>query len=394
MKQNDQTTLRIGIGGDLAFAVVVLTAYFVTFSSLKTTSDVNILALVSFGIAYIAIGIYGYSFCGRVNRLFYSVIYFILQTLIGGLIVLFGKGAGLDLLILLPLTGHSVILLRSFWVYGVNGLLLGAYAFAVYSYSRSWEIVSTHIVNFLAGQVFIMAFVQMAVNEERARKEVEQLVNNLSEANERLKEYAEQIETLTLTKERARMAREIHDGLGHYLTTINMQLQAATAVIQHNKRQALDILSSAQIMTKEALVEVRRSVFDLRETIDFSESLIERINRTIQDSNLVNIKSEFEIIGEPRHLRPSMELALYRAVQEGTSNIYKHAGATEYKVTLDFSDPEHVGLDIQDNGTGGNESDTGYGLRGLQERVALLDGKMQIVSKPGEGFKIKVHIPG
>lgn len=393
-KETEQTTIRTGNGADLAFAVVVLTAYFVTFSTLHTTNQINILAMIGLGMAYIATGIYGYAYCAQSANQLYSIIYFSIQTIIGGWIVYLGKGTGPNLLILLPLTGHCVILLRSYWIYLMNVIILTAYALALFSFSGSMDYVIANVPNFLAGQVFIVSFVQMAVGEERARKKVEQLVKTLSDANEKLREYADQVEALTLTKERARVAREIHDGLGHYLTTINMQLQAAQAVINKDKKQAVTILTSAQMMTKEALAEVRRSVFDLREAIDYSDTLVEKIIKTTANAGLFKVESDFAVQGEPRHLRPAVELALYRAVQEGVSNIYKHAGASKMWINLYFDDPEYIMLEIKDNGSGSTENEEGFGLRGLQERIGLLNGRINIESNPGIGFILKVIIPG
>ncbi|NPV76009.1 MAG: sensor histidine kinase [Anaerolineae bacterium] len=394
MNTYEQPAIRTGNGADLAFAAVVLMAYFVTFSSLHSASRLDILAMIGLGIAYIATGIYGYAYCSRAGKKLFSILYFVIQIILGGSIVYLSKGAGLHLLILLPLTGHSVILLSSIWVYLINFVILGAYSFALQVTTGSWDYVAANVPNFLAGQVFIIAFVQMAVNEERARKEVEKLVKNLSEANLQLREYADQIETLTLTQERARLAREIHDGLGHYLTTINMQLQAAMAIIHRDKKRALVTLTNAQMMTKEALAEVRRSVFELRETTEYSESVIDKIRKLTENSKLLNIIPEFEVLGEPRHLRPAVELALYRVAQEGISNIYKHAGASKLWVTLDFSDLDAVLLEIRDNGVGSVQFDEGFGLRGLQERVGLLNGRIKIETTPGYRFVLSVLIPG
>ena len=394
MNTQERSVIQTGNGADLAFAVVVLMAYFVTFGSLHDASQLDILAMIGLGIAYIATGIYGYAYCSQASNKTYSILYFGVQIILGGGIVYLSKGAGLHLLILLPLTGHSVILLSSSWVYLINLFIFGAYSVALLVATGSWEFVAANVPNFLAGQVFIVAFVQMAVNEERARKEVEKLVKNLSEANVRLREYADQIETLTLTQERARLAREIHDGLGHYLTTINMQLQAAMAIIHRDKKRALLTLVNAQMMTKEALAEVRRSVLELRETTDFSESLVDKIRKLTENSNLLNIVPNFEVLGEPRRLRPAVELAFYRAAQEGISNIYKHAGASLLWVRFDFSALDAVLLEIRDNGVGSVPQEEGFGLRGLQERVGLLNGRIKTDATPGYGFVLSVLIPG
>ena len=100
--------------------------------------------------------------------------------------------------------------------------------------------------------VFVVVFTQIAVREREARAEVERLAAELTEANRKLREYADQVEELATARERNRLAREIHDSLGHYLTVVNVQIEAARAVIDDRDR-ALDVLRKAQLLTHEGL---------------------------------------------------------------------------------------------------------------------------------------------
>src|SRR5512140_1806651 len=94
--------------------------------------------------------------------------------------------------------------------------------------------------------MFVAFFSRLTLAEQRAREEVERLAAELAEANRKLRNYAVQAEELATTKERNRLAREIHDTLGHYLTVINVQLSAAQAVMETDHQRAADALGKAQ----------------------------------------------------------------------------------------------------------------------------------------------------
>jgi signal transduction histidine kinase len=247
---------------------------------------------------------------------------------------------------------------------------------------------------FLAGQIFIVVFTQMAVSEEKARGEVELLVKELEEANQRLREYALQVEELAITKERNRLAREIHDGLGHYLTTVHIQIQAARAVMKGNPHKAQEALGTAQNLTQEALIEVRRSVAALRDMPGDSFSLHEEIEKMLKGAEGAGITTELKVLGTPRALLPQALLTLYRTVQEGINNTCKHAQATRLSVVIDYTHSDQVELILQDDGVGAEHLGGGFGLMGMRERVQMLSGQMSVITKPQDGFRLDISLPG
>jgi signal transduction histidine kinase len=210
-----------------------------------------------------------------------------------------------------------------------------------------------------------------------------------------LREYALQIEELAITKERNRLAREIHDGLGHFLTTIFMQIQAAQAVFDRDPKRAKDAMITAQNLTQEALIEIRRSVASLRD-VSPGETLPlpERIEKMIKNYETPELKPEITILGSPRELSAQAQLTIFRSAQEGLNNACKHARASKIWVFLNYDDENLVRLTVRDNGVGAEQTDGGFGLLGLQERVKLLDGTFQITSVPGQGFLLEVAVPG
>ena len=385
--------IHTGSDTDLAFAVVVLASYFTTFSTLPTSSTFELLLQIALGVAYIAAGIYGYSLVMRAGKLAYDLGYFVFQTTLGGLIVYLGSGVAYNAMVLLPLAGHSVILLSRNWRLAVNAGIVGAYVLALSLAASGVSAMWAGLPLFLAGQIFIVVFTQMAVNEERARSEVEKLASDLGAANHSLRAYALQVEELAITKERNRLAREIHDGLGHYLTTIYMQVQAARAVMKADPAKAQDALNTAQNLTQEALLDVRRSVAALRGSLNQDMILMDEIEKLLKGCESVGITGEIQVMGRPRPLSPQSQWAVYRAIQEGVNNTCKHAHASQVRVLLDYSQVGQVHLVVQDNGRGAAQIEGGFGLIGMRERVNLLNGEFEIKTAPGEGFKLEVRLP-
>ncbi|MHC1784470.1 MAG: histidine kinase [Anaerolineaceae bacterium] len=384
--------IKTSSGANLAFAVVVLSSYLSTFSSFKPGSSLELILLITLGITYLSLGVYGFSYAAQSESLFVRLAYFALQIPLGSLIIILSKGAGLNALVLLPLAGHSVVLLPGLWEYISNTVIAMAFLISIRTFTPDWALVFRDFPTFLAGILFIMIFTQTAVGEESARREVDRLVEDLESANQHLREYTLQIEELTIAKERNRLAREIHDGLGHYLTTIYMQIQASRAIMVKNPDKALSALEKAQTMTQEALADVRRSVAALRTNPEELLPLPQRIQKMILNSGMTGFKSSFECIGKPRILSNPADLALYRAAQEGMNNACKHANPSNFWVTLDYSAPDQTRLTIRDDGIGADHIREGFGLIGLKERILLLNGTVDIQTEKGCGLTLEMTV--
>jgi signal transduction histidine kinase len=393
MNNSKQTQFTLNTGTDIAFALVVCISFFTTFSSAAVSNPLIITLIVFLGVAYITNGIYGFAYASKISRLDIKILYLILQFIFGGLIVYFGKGVGFNPLILLPLVAHTAMLLDQDWMLVANIGIIGTYVFSVFAYSHSLSEVWKGAPFFFAGQVFILIFTQMAVTELNARVKLQNLANELSEANKHLSEYAGRVEELTITKERNRLAREIHDGLGHYLTTINMQIQAATAILKNDQKKALHLLETAQHLTSDALVDVRNSVFALRQELYDITPLHERIEIIANSVSTKSQKASLTLIGEPKKLTPQADLTLYRAAQESINNAIKHSKSKNINTVLDYSDPTQIILITDDDGIGADENAHGYGLLGIKERVRLLEGDVSILTQENTGFKITIKIP-
>ncbi len=393
MNRTNPSIIRTSGDADVAFAVVVLASYFTTFSSLQSASATKIVVMITLGTAYLAIGIYGYARCAQSKSLSLGLLYFGLQIPLGGLIVYLGKGAGFNALLLLPLAGHAVVLLPRRIGYLAQVAIILDYVLTVYAYSLSISIVWEGLPIFTAGLVFVVVFTQMALNEEASRREVERLVNELTEANQHLREFALQAEDLATAKERNRLAREIHDGLGHYLTTIYMQIQAARAVASNDRLRADLMMEKAQNQTQAALTDVRQSVAALRSPLDGHQSLSEMIRGLLEGARSSGIESEFIITGLERNINPQSRWTLYRASQEGISNVCRHANASHMWIKLDYTDPTQTILKVEDDGIGVSQLNEGFGLLGLKERVHNVNGEINIGPSNSGGFSIQIKVP-
>jgi signal transduction histidine kinase len=234
---------------------------------------------------------------------------------------------------------------------------------------------------------FTAVVTELLRREQRARAE-------LAEANTRLRGYAAQAEELATTQERNRVARDIHDGLGHHLTVVQMQVQAARAVLASDPARADAVLAKAQQQSTEALAEVRRSVAALREPRT-RPPLPESLKVLAEETSAAGIPTDLEVVGPVRPLPAEVQESLFRAAQEGLTNVRKHAAAGSARLELVYGDDGTVRLEVRDDGRGTTATqETGFGLLGLRERASRLGGSVDVVSEPGRGTTVRVAVPG
>ena len=285
--------------------------------------------------------------------------------------------------------------------------VLAALGSAVAIYGAMFQLIGVHepdryisLLPWLAGLVFIGGMTQLAKREQEARERSDALLTELTAAHRQLQVYAEQVGELATTRERNRLAREIHDSLGHYLTIINVQLETALALRPRDDVRADRAVGEAKRLASEALADVRRSVAALRpsalDLLSISEAVAAQIADFREHSGLA---VELAIEGDERRCSQATGLALYRAVQEGLTNIRKHAAARHVAVRLHFG-PATTVLTVTDDGRGlpafprsGSAAEGGFGLEGLRERMALLGGTSDLGPGPDGGTVLRVAIP-
>lgn len=217
------------------------------------------------------------------------------------------------------------------------------------------------------------------------------------DTNEQLRAYSAQVATLAATDERNRLARDIHDSLGHHLMASSIQLEKANLFLQRDISKSATALDHAQRTIREALTEVRTSVKALREQNDQFD-LVPELHDLVKRMGHHSLTINFNLTGESHPYSTFIKMTLYRIVQEGLTNIHKHANASQATIDLTFNS-DLADLKISDNGAGfetnnGARSSNGrYGLQGIQERVALVGGQYKIESAIDKGTVITVTIP-
>ena len=203
-----------------------------------------------------------------------------------------------------------------------------------------------------------------------------------------------QREELATQAERARIAREIHDGMAQSLYMLSLGLEAcadAAEAQQGELRRRLDALVG---ISKQALWEARRYIFDLTPPAEGEHSLVAMLeNLTREFETVSRVPATLTIEGEPRRVAPELAAALYRIGQEALANVFRHAQAHHATVTLRFR-PEAVCLTVGDDGRGLPAAiRPGHGLDNMRRRAQEAGGACTIVSAPGQGTRVCVDVP-
>src|ERR1044071_9440458 len=375
--------------GNIAFVIVVCASYASATTAIiysrRPVPAWEAAVLVFVGVAYIVVGTYGFAVCRRSRSLLARVSYFVIQLLLAVTLILLRGSTGELSLILLPLAGQSALLLPLPGMVPVCFLIYVTLVMPLIIRSRRVDAVAIALI-YGTGIVFVVVFTRVAASEREARTAV-------AEANQLLRDHAVQVEELATTKERNRLAREIHDSLGHYLTVVNVQIGAAQAILELDHQRALDHLSNAQALTQEGLAEVRHSVAALRASPIESRPLPEALAKLADQWNIAGLRAKFLMAGTVRPLTPQVNLTLYRAAQEALTNVGKHAQAGHVDLHLDYRNEGLVRLMIKDDGVGSTNSEGGFGLLGVRERVQLLNGAVRVRTETGQGVTLEVEVP-
>jgi signal transduction histidine kinase len=249
---------------------------------------------------------------------------------------------------------------------------------------------------YIAGYIFFAIFAQQTARAESARAESERLLGELQDAHRQLQEYAAQAEELAVQQERNRLAREMHDTLGHRLTVSSVQLQAAQRLLPGAPEKASEMVGAVLEEIREGLRELRRTVATLRAPVEADlalEPAVKRLAASFQEAT--GIAVHLAVADDLPTLGANQRHALYRGAQEGLTNIQKHAGACDVWVELSRSNGA-VALRVRDNGVGilasaGDQA--GFGLHGLRERAAQLGGQVTVQSGQAGGAELLITLP-
>jgi signal transduction histidine kinase len=224
-----------------------------------------------------------------------------------------------------------------------------------------------------------------------------------AEANEQLQQYATTLEELSISRERNRLARELHDTLAHSLSALTVQLEAVSALWDTRPDRARRLLDQASETARTGLAESRRALQALRASPLQDLGLILAV-RELAETAAKRSGAALELCLPERLGRcpsPIVEQGIYRIAQETLENVIRHAGAHTIRVRLEQTDTD-VTLTIGDDGQGvdldalelaGAVADDRYGIRGMKERAALIGGRFEISSQAGQGTSVRLMVP-
>lgn len=330
------------------------------------------------------------------SRLANKVLYTALEFGLIWLATLTGSLSSRSLLLLC-----LVLVLRSCLVFGRLGQVmvvgLAFFSYGLLQLSRPvdpekframiWDWRLSAVLQFGLTLVFGLMLINALLAECQSREALEV-------AHRQLQQYALRIEDQATLQERNRIAREIHDGLGHTLAAQTIQLNNALLYWHSNQPRALDFLKQSKQLGADALLEIRRSISMLRTNPLQGQSLEGAIAKLLADFQQTTGTDLTCSICSPGTLPVEVNTALYRIVQESLTNICKHAHATAVTVDLHHQ-AGLLHLAIADNGEGFNptQNTTGFGLQGMRERAEALGGHFQLDSQPAAGCRVLVTLP-
>ena len=202
---------------------------------------------------------------------------------------------------------------------------------------------------------------------------------------------------LAVSDERARIARELHDVVGHSVSVMTVQASAARRLLRPHQEKEREALLVVEQTGREALAEMRRLVGVLRRPEEAPalapQPSLEQIERLVESAREAGLPVDLRIEGDPVQLPAGVDLTAYRLVQEGLTNAINHARAQKAEVVVRYADG-HVELTVSDDGRGGGDGGGGgHGLVGMRERVSVYGGELDAGPRAEGGFRLRARLP-
>lgn len=253
-------------------------------------------------------------------------------------------------------------------------------------------LVSLNIVLFIIYCILLIQKQKGTIAEvNMLYEEIRKTNADLQNANSQLEEYAKITERMGETKERNRLAREIHDTLGHTLTGISVGIDACIATVEQSPKEAKKHLELISGVARDGLLDIRRSVNELKPDSLERFSLEASITKMITDmKSITDMQIFFECKVKPLRFDKDEESAVYRVIQESLTNAMRHGKASQVWIVIE-KEEEKIILTIRDNGVGCADMKNGFGTRHIMERIDMLHGTVEFKSE--NGFTVTAKIP-
>lgn len=276
--------------------------------------------------------------------------------------------------------------------------------------------------------IFVLLFCMVMIVGERIRKvyweaketseqlkimseSLEQLVRErtaeLEDTNVNLRasmhETSQALAEIAVLEERNRIARDMHDHVGHALTAALIQIEAAKLLIGNDEQEALAKLTASRESVSQGLESIRETVHKMKQAYEDDEfilSLRKLISDVEQSTGVVieadiDLETKQEASLQPTLLShtPAIKKMIYHALQEGLTNGIKHAAATRFEFSLRLADGDMISFRLANNGHTYTEAPFGFGLKAMQERITQLDGTLRISDHDGDGCMLAIDVP-
>ena len=281
------------------------------------------------------------------------------------------------------------------WGYGRKGALLGSTWAAVLHVGISLSMLPEGGLSRLSLSQMLMRIVLLylvplivSILAERERQQHARL----EKAHQRLRRHAVAMEQLAVSRERNRMARDLHDTLAHSLSALTVQLEALRTLMDNEPAAARAAVDDIADLARRGLEESRKAIQALRSDPVETLGLAGALRETIQGLEArAGFEATLSIAGEESAITPEEAQALYRIAEEALSNVERHAGARQVDVRIDFG-ADRVDLVVRDDGTGFDPETVRlerYGLTGMRERAAMIGASVALNSRPGGGTEVR-----
>jgi signal transduction histidine kinase len=200
-----------------------------------------------------------------------------------------------------------------------------------------------------------------------------------------------------VTEERARIARELHDVVGHSVSVMTVQASAVRRLLRPEQEREREALLIVERTGREALAEMRRMVGVLRRPEEgpalAPQPSLDHVGRLVEQAREAGLSVELRVEGDPQPLPAGVDLTAYRLVQEGLTNALKHARAERAQVVVRYGDGD-LEVTVSDDGRGAGSGDGGgHGLVGMRERVAVFGGELEAGPRAEGGYRLRAKLP-
>ena len=341
--------------------------------------------IFDFLISVILILVLGFNFNGVLFMVFANVIAYAKENK--------GKYLIISIALISYLLTDAKLISLSYRIYDINDY------FAYYNSSTQQYLVislnlliSLNIMLFIIYCIFLIQQQQGTIEKiNMLNSEIQKANSDLKNANDQLEKYAKITEHMGETRERNRLAREIHDTLGHTLTGLSVGIDACIATVELAPDATKKQLENLSEVARNGLLEIRKSVSELKPDAIERLNLDSAITKMITDmKSITDVEIYFDCRIEQLKFDEDEEMAIYRVIQESLTNAVRHGKAKKIWIVMDKAD-SMVKLEIKDNGIGCENIVSGFGTKHIAERIKMLGGSVEFSSD--KGFCVRAEIP-